>query len=113
MANRGSATDAFRDAPIVWAVVLGDFALALLVTLAVVSRAASQTIAGGFITGGIIGFLAWFHMDFTYYGYFNIWNMPVPIVDPLLEFIHEGVAGAIIAAVLMRIPASVSAQPAR
>jgi len=111
-ANRGSATGAFRDAPIVWAVVLADFALALLVTLCIAGRAASQTIGGGFITGGVIGFLAWFHADFTSYGYLNVWNMPIPIVDPLLEIIHEGVAGAVIAALLMRIPAA-AVQPAQ
>ena len=103
-ANRGPATDAFREAPLVWAVVLGDFALALLVTLGIVSPPASLTIGGGFITGAVIGFLAWFHTDFTYYGYFNVWNMPIPIVDPFLEIVHEGIAGAVIAAVLMRIP---------
>ncbi len=111
-ANRGSATGAFRDMPIVWAVVLADFALALLVTLCIAGRAASQTIAGGFFTGGVIGFLAWFHADFTSYGYLNVWSMPIPIVDPLLEIIHEGVAGAVIAAVLMRIPAA-AVQPAQ
>jgi len=111
-ANRGSATGAFRDTPIVWAVVLADFALALLVTLCIAGRAASQTIGGGFITGGVIGFLVWFHADFTSYGYLNVWNMPIPIVDPLLEIIHEGVAGAAIAALLMRIPAAAKVQPA-
>ena len=80
--------------------MLADFALALLVTLAIATRAASQTIAGGFITGGVIGFLAWFHADFSNFAYHNVWNMPIPAVDPLLEIIHEGVAGAIIAAVL-------------
>src|SRR5882724_4723746 len=104
-ASHRGAADAFRDAPIVWAVVLANFGLALLVTLAITSRAASQTIAGGFITGGVIGFLVWFHADWVYYGYLNAWTLPIPIIDPLLEFIHEGVGGAVIAAVLARVPA--------
>jgi uncharacterized membrane protein len=77
------------------------------------SRAASQTISGGFIAGAIIGFLVWFHADFTQYGYTNLWNIAVVIVDPLLSTLYGGVAGAVIAAVLAKVRASTTVGPSR
>jgi len=103
-ANRGPATGAFRDAPLQWAAVLSNVSYAALVTLGVASRAGAPTIVRGIVTGGVIGFLLWFCADFYLYGYFNTYNLTVASVDPLLEFVHAGIGGAVIAAVLARIP---------
>ncbi len=102
-ANMGSATGVARDANLVWANMLGNFSLAALVTLAVESRAGSSTVGKGFKVGAIVGFLVWFGVDFILYGITNIWNLTATIVDPMLESIHYGIVGAVIAAVLGKI----------
>jgi len=101
-ANVGSATGVHREPLLVWAIVLGSFSLAALVTLAVESQAGTSTILDGFKIGAIVGFLVWFGVDFIYYGYTNISNLTVTIVDPLLEIVRTGISGAVIAAVLGR-----------
>ncbi len=89
-----------RDAQLVWAVALGTFSLAALVTLAVGSKARSSTIGTGFKIGATVGFLVWFGVDFILYGVNNVWNLTATIVDPLLELVRTGIGGAVIAAVL-------------
>jgi hypothetical protein len=101
-ANAGSATGVGREANLIWAVALGTLSLAALVTLAIGSRAGSPTIGGGVKTGAIVGFLVWFGVDFIHYGITNISNLTATIVDPLLELVRTGIAGAVIAAVLGR-----------
>ena len=98
-ANVGSATGVARETPLIWASVLGHLALAALVTLAVGSRAGSPTVAGGLKTGAIVGFLVWLGVDFIFYGSTNMSNLTATIVDPLLELVRTGIAGAVIAAV--------------
>ncbi len=99
-ANAGSATGVARDAQLVWAVALGTFSLAALVTLAVGSKARSSTIGTGFKIGATVGFLVWFGVDFILYGVNNVWNLTATVVDPLLELVRTGIGGAVIAAVL-------------
>ena len=99
-ANAGSATDMARESRLVWAVVLGTFSLAALVTLAVGSQAGAATILNGLKIGAIVGFLVWFGVDFIHYGARNVWNLTATIVDPLLEIVRTGIGGAVIAVVL-------------
>ncbi len=102
-ANAGSATGAFRDNPVIWALALGTLSYAALLTVAIGTRGGSATIAEGFKTGAIVGFLMWFGVDFIHYGIANISNLTATIVDPLLELVHAGISGAVIAAVLSKI----------
>lgn len=99
-ANMGSATGIVKETPVMWASALGSVSYALLLTLAILSRSGSPTIVGGIKDAAIVGFLLWFTVDFTFYGIFNLSNLTIAIVDPLLELVHAGVAGAVIAAVL-------------
>lgn len=101
-ANEGSATGVDRESFLVWAIVLGTFSLAALVTLAIESQDGPSTILGGFKIGAIVGFLIWFGVDFIYYGYSNISNLTATIVDPLLEIVRTGIGGGVIVAVLGR-----------
>lgn len=103
-ANMGSATGVTRETMLVWALVLGTLSLAALVTLAVGSQAGASTILDGLKIGAIVGFLVWFGVDFMHYGTRNLWNLTATIVDPLLEIVRTGIGGAVIAAVLGRIP---------
>jgi hypothetical protein len=106
-ANTGSATGVDRGAQLVWAVFLGSLSYGALVTLAMGSRAGSSTIGAGIKVGAVVGFLLWFTADFTLYGLTNIANLTRTVVDPLLEVVHGGIGGGVIAVVLGRIPTSV------
>lgn len=99
-ANAGSATGVSRESKLQWAVAIGNLSLALLYTLAILSRARAATIIEGFKVAGLVGFLVWLGVDFIRYGLENVFTLTGAIVDPLLEFVHAGTAGAAIAAVL-------------
>ena len=102
-ANAGSATGLVRDTPLMWATALGSISYAALLTLAIETRGGSVTIVDGLKIAAIVGFLLWFTVDFTFYGLFNMSNLTLTIVDPLLELIHAGISGAVIAAVFGKI----------
>lgn len=95
---------AYRDAPMQWATVSASISYAVLITLGILSRADAASITGGLIAGGVIGFLVWLTADLAYYGLTTLWNLPYVIIDPLLEFVHGAIGGAVIAAVLARVP---------
>ena len=105
-ANAGSATGVDRAPEIVWAVLLGNCAYAALITYVMGNRAGSTSIGQGAVIGAIVGFLIWFTADFIFYGTSNIANLTRTVVDPLLEIVHGGVGGAVIAAALRRVPAA-------
>lgn len=102
-ANAGSATGVARDPQLVWAVALGSLSYAALVTLAIGSRVGSSNIGAGVTIGAVVGFLLWFTVDFILYGVTNVANLTRTIVDPLLELLRGGIAGAAIAVVLGKI----------
>jgi hypothetical protein len=95
---------AARSENIGWAIAAGNLAFALLVTLGIETRAAPPTIANGFVTGAVIGCLAWLGAHLSYYATANVITYKLIIVDPLNELVHTGIAGAAIAAVLARVP---------
>jgi hypothetical protein len=101
-ANAGSATGVMRDSQLVWAVAMGSLSYAALITLAIGSRAGWATIGAAVQMGAVVGFLLWFTTDFILYGITNIANLTRTVVDPLLEAVHGGIGGAVIAAVLGR-----------
>jgi hypothetical protein len=105
-ANAGSATGVSRDQRIFWAIALANLAHGTLLSLAIISRARSTTIMEGFKLGAIIGFLVWLGVDFVRYATENVSNLTGAIVDPLLEFVHWGIAGAAVAAVVGKVTAS-------
>jgi hypothetical protein len=102
-ANTGSATGVSRDAPLMWAIALGNLSLGALLTLAIGSRPKFPSIGEGFKIGAIVGFLIWLGVDFILYGLNNVSNLTATIADPLLEIVHNGVAGTVIVAVIGRI----------
>jgi hypothetical protein len=101
--NAGSATGLVKDPQVIWAVALGTLSYAALLTLAIGTCAGSGTIVDGLKIGVIVGFLLWFTVDFIFYGIFNVSNLTLTFVDPLLELIRAGITGAVIAAVLGKI----------
>ena len=102
-ANAGSATGAWKDPQVIWAIALGTLSYAALITLALGTRAGSTTIVEGLKVGAIVGFLMWFSADMIFYGIWNVENLTAASVDTLLELVRGGIGGAVIAAVLGKI----------
>jgi hypothetical protein len=111
-ANVGAVTNAMREPTLEWASALGGFAFAALITYVIAQSAGLPTIASGFMKGATIGFLAWLSVDLVYYGATNLWNFSIVILDPVLELVHSGIGGAVIAAVLSRVLGSAEARTA-
>ncbi len=111
--NSGSATGAARDPVIMWAIAVGEFSMAALVTLALVWKGASST-GDGFKTGAIVGLLVGLGYNFITYGVTNISNLTAVTVDPIISLLRVGIAGAVIALVLGKMGGSGSSseQPA-
>ncbi len=103
-ANAGPATGVDRTAPLIWAVALGSLAYAALIAYALGNRAGAPSLGEGAKVGAIVGFLLWFTTDFIIYGVTNVATLTRTIVDPLLEAVRGGIAGAVIAAVTRRTP---------
>ena len=101
-ANAGSATGAWKDPQVIWAIALGTLSYAALITLALGTRAGSTTIVEGLKVGAIVGFLMWFSADMIFYGIWNVWNLTAASVDTLLELVRGGIGGAVSAAVLAK-----------
>jgi hypothetical protein len=94
-----------------WAIAVVLFAGALLITLGLEAKG-NSSIASGFVTGAIIGLLVWIQGDFYYYAATNVFQFVIAIVDPLLSAVVTGVMGAVIAAVLARVPKTAGLQAA-
>ena len=106
-ANGGSATGVDRGGEIFWAVALASVTYAALMMFVIGNRVGSLSIGGGAAIGAIVGFILWCTADPVIYGTTNIASMTRTVVDPLLEIVHGGIGGAVIAAVLNKMPASV------
>ncbi len=98
-ANAGSATGVMRETPIMWALAVGAIGYAYLIVYTMRFRPGAGSAGQGFMVGAAVGFLLWFTVDFTFYGFSNINNMTVTLVDPLVELVRGGIGGAVIAAV--------------
>ena len=103
-ANAGSATGVMREGQLLWAVALGSLAYAALITYVMSIASGPMTTGAGVTMGATVAFLLWFTVDFSLYGISNISNLTRTIVDPLLEAVRGGVAGAVIAAVVGKVP---------
>lgn len=98
-ANVGSATGVMRDSQVLWSMLVGYLFYAYAIIFALRFRPGSGSLGQGFLIGATVGFLIWGTVDFVFYGISNINNMTLTIVDPLVEIVHGGIAGAVIAAV--------------
>ena len=98
-ANAGSATGVMRESQVMWAMAVGYLFYAYLIIFALRFRPGSGSAGQGFLIGAAVGFLLWGTVDFVFYGISNINNLTVTMVDPLVEIVHGGIAGAVIAMV--------------
>ena len=102
-ANAGSATGLDKDPPIMWAVVVGAVAYAALIIYAMRGQAGSVNMVSGMKAGAIVGFLLWACADFTLFGIANMNNLTITMLDPLVELVHGGIAGAVLGALLPKV----------
>ncbi|MBI2187894.1 MAG: hypothetical protein HYU37_12385 [Acidobacteria bacterium] len=103
-ANAGPAIGVVRDGQLLWAVALGTLAYGALIAYVIVTSRAPLTAGAGVVIGATVAFLVWFTVDFILYGISNLATLTRTVVDPLLEAVRGGVAGAVIAAVLRGAP---------
>jgi hypothetical protein len=101
--NTGSATGVSRDPQIMWAVAIGALAYAALILQALKGQAAAVNVSSGMKIGATVGFLLWLCADFTIYGATNTNNLTLTMVDPLVELVRGGIAGAALGALLPRL----------
>lgn len=99
-ANAGSAMGVAREAPVQWALIVAALLYGLTLTLALEGRSASASIVDGLKVGVVVGLLLWGTADFTMFALTNLDNLNATIADTLLEGVHAGITGAVIAAVL-------------
>jgi hypothetical protein len=102
-ANGGSATGVEREPQILWALAIGALAYAALILVAIKAHTGSLSVATGMKAGATVGFLLWLCADFTLYGITNLNNLTLTIVDPLVELVHGGITGAVVAAFLPKL----------
>lgn len=100
-ANMTQSADLAREASLLWPMILGNIALALLVTLGVV-KAGAGSVLGGFKVGAVIGFLVWFGVHFNMFAMLTLGNFIVIIIDPFAEAVRTGITGAVIGFALAR-----------
>jgi hypothetical protein len=95
----GSATGLTREAPILWAEVVGTLVLMMLVTL-VIGWRGGASMMDGLKTGALVGFLVWLGADLIIYANFNFWTLTGTLTDSVVEIFRTGIAGAAIGAVV-------------
>jgi hypothetical protein len=100
----GAATGVPRDAPLLWAALVGALAYAALVAVAIGDR--TRSIGGGMKVGATVGFLLWVTSNFMLYAISHVGNLTTTLVDPFVELVPGAVAGAAIALVLRTVDAS-------
>jgi len=100
-ANMTQAADVLRETSLLWPMIVGNIALALLVTLGV-AKTGAGSLGSGFKVGAIVGFLVWFGVHFNMYAMMSLGNMIVILIDPFAEAVRTGITGAVIAFVLGR-----------
>jgi hypothetical protein len=97
-AHAGSATGLPKDPPVWWALILGHFFLAGLLTLALAWSGASS-LADGLKTGALVGLLIWGGADLIFYAIYNISDLTGSFTDVVLEVVRFGITGLVITAV--------------
>ena len=101
--NAGSASGVNRDPQLIWSVVIGTLAYAMLLTLSIESQSGSASVVGGAKVGAVVGMLIWITADFVFYGTTSISNLTGTVADTALEFVRGGIGGAVIAATLAKV----------
>ena len=100
-----------REAPVMWAAIVGTFSIAMLVTLAI-GWTDSASVGAGFMIGALVGFLVWFGADLIIFANFEFSTLTGSVADAVVELVRTGIAGAAIGMVAGMGAGSGSAAPA-
>jgi uncharacterized membrane protein len=104
-ANVGAATNVAREAPIIWAQILGCVLYGAAITLAIQGKGESADVMAGLTTGAIVGVLIWGTADITLFSINQVNNLTGTIVDIVLEAVRGGITGAVVALTLSKVKA--------
>lgn len=104
VANAGAAAVGMRGSQIYWAILLSSLGYGALVAYTVGKQTDASTLVGGLKGGAIAGFLLWVTTDFTIYGYLDLWNLTVTVLDVALETVRAAITGGVVALVLAKVP---------
>lgn len=99
-ANAGSATGVNKEAMDMWALFLGNLAMAALFTLIFLRWAGVSTFVGGLKAGAVIGLLIALGYDLTMFGTTNIMTLGGVMMDVVVYTVMSAIAGGLIGLVL-------------
>jgi len=99
-ANVGSATGVNKEAMDMWALFLGNLAMAALFTLIFLRWAGVSTFVGGLKAGAVIGLLIALGYDLTMFGTTNIMTLGGVMMDVVVYTVMSAIAGGLIGLVL-------------
>jgi hypothetical protein len=102
-AQAGPVVGVYRTVPVMWALILANVLYGLLLTYVLERGSGSASIVDGVTAGVIVGLLAWGMSDIIHYAFTNVGTLNSAIADALLEGVHAGISGGIVAAVLGKI----------
>jgi hypothetical protein len=100
MEHGGTAVGIAREATVWWALAVGMLCYSIVINVCLDFAKGGVTIGKGALVGGVVGLGIWGTTDFTLYAVTNLNDLTLTIVDPLLEFVHAGISGAIIGGVV-------------
>jgi hypothetical protein len=99
VANAGTATGVMRDPPMWLPLVLGQFPLAILLSIIIARWPGATGFGGGMKVGAIVGLLMALGFDLTMFATTNISNLTMTLVDPPVTMVLCAITGGVIAAI--------------
>ena len=97
MEESGGAIGIDREGTVWWALVVGMLFYSVVINVCLDFVKGGVTIGKGALVGAVVGLGVWGTTDFTLYAVTGINTLTLTLVDPLLEFVHGGLSGAVIA----------------
>lgn len=99
-AHSVSPAGAEKEPMLMWAIIVGNFALGFLYAIIYGRWAGIKTLKTGAIAGVVIGLLLGIHFDFMTYAMMNVMDMTGLLVDILVNGVYGGLVGGVVGWVL-------------
>ena len=101
-ANQGTATGVQRDDMqfVWWALILGNFAFAALLSYIFLKWANIRSFGGGLQAGAVVGLLVGLSWDLTLYGTSNMMTLAGALVDVAVFTVMGAITGGVVGLVL-------------
>ena len=98
--HAGSATGVLKTEIMFWPLILGNLALAALLSYVFLKWAKIKSFGGGMKAGAIIGFLIALSLDMILYDTTNMMDLTASIVDVIVFTVMTAIGGGVIGMVL-------------